>query len=502
MSGFGIEVIAGLLIGAVALGGAVILGGLMLAGGAIFLAGKGAIAAGKGIYHAHQRAEAERLRKARAELEAVRGETGKLAAERLDLLKKTEEALAAEYLSAVDARERRLDAAQADLEGSKAKLEEVAARLPAFFERRQAEIEQAVEAEVTAFSKSLDKVCSKMMDDISVSMAEKQKSVMDQLDRASTELEARKLKYHDYALSTKLSVDALLAALERSYACGEVVPAELAAARQTAQQIDQLLRAGDEASLRAAAMMAGTYEERVLVLQVLAEQRTASAGHQKAVLQAKSEELKKMTEATADLKADCKDGFMEEFFEDGKDAAFWSQGRLPALWAEAEELRKRAEKFSAQMGEEAAAILAAEMDRKNLEIQQEHARTRSFLLSRLYMGRMAGDIVESMEDQGWELAEDPAYQANEEGEPDPRMPVQLRFRRDDDEKTVIIYDEYDEEKHQYVQKVIRMANEAGQPDEEERHAEDAALSEAMNRRGHKGFSLKCDQSTAGMKKTV
>jgi hypothetical protein len=47
-----------------------------------------------------------------------------------------------------------------------------------------------------------------------------------------------------------------------------------------------------------------------------------------------------------------------------------------------------------------------------------------------------------------------------------------------------------------------MANEAGQPDEEERHAEDAALSEAMNRRGHKGFSLKCDHSTAGMKKTV
>ena len=79
------------------------------------------------------------------------------------------------------------------------------------------------------------------------------------------------------------------------------------------------------------------------------------------------------------------------------------------------------------------------------------------------------------------------------------MPIELKFARDGDKMSVILYDEYDEKTGQYRQGVRRLSNEAGMADEKKRHEEDAQVTEKMRKRGHKDFTMTCKKSTEGKK---
>ena len=188
--------------------------------------------------------------------------------------------------------------------------------------------------------------------------------------------------------------------------------------------------------------------------------------------------------------------------KEGHGAAFWSNDRLPKLWDEAQAKIRQAEGFTyGAHSINDAVTLAAELEELSQRMEQENSRVRAFLMSRICMSKMAGDAIASMKENGWTLTE-ASYQRDAQGCEDARRPMQLVFKRDDDEMTIIIYDEYDEATGQYKQGLTRLANEAGVVSEHDRQEEDKRISQSMQNRGYEGFHLTCDQSTVGLKKKI
>ncbi|MBQ4227574.1 MAG: hypothetical protein II697_05165, partial [Clostridia bacterium] len=105
--------------------------------------------------------------------------------------------------------------------------------------------------------------------------------------------------------------------------------------------------------------------------------------------------------------------------------------------------------------------------------------------------KMVFDVIDSMEEDDWEQVGDAEYQND-----DPRLPVTLRFERDGDQMTIVLYDEYDARSGQYKQGVRRRRHDA-EVDEAVRAADDQKLSAAMQARGHKDFKMSCDGGTVG-----
>lgn len=502
MSGAG----GGLILGAIAIAliGPVIVaaGAAILAGGALYIASKAAIGAGRGIYHIHKINEEKRLMKARAELETVTGELKEVALRRHDALKAAEKSLAEEYEKAVDEREKRLEEAHSRLEKAEGKMDDLILELPQYFEARQKDVEVAIDREIKAFSSNLDEVCTGIMKDATKSMEAKTADALSKLDAAEGTMDAKRSQYLSYAMEQMTSSKSMIEALERGYNCKKYASAELEAAKSALNQLESLMAKTDGASARAAAMSSAMLAERVLTLQVRAEQRTAKDMNLQAMLKARLEELKVITEATHDLKKDDKKGILDAFVDEEKDADFWSEGRLGKLWEKTARLEEKVKnlQYSEAMDDEAA-ILAAEIDMQMVALEKEHARVRSFLLSKVALAKTLGDILESEQEAGWELVEEPYYHLNEQKEEDERLPVELVLERDGDRKTIVLYDEYDEKTQQYRQGVRRLMNEAGEANEQKRQEEDELMSERMRKRGHKDFKMSCDKRTVGQKLT-
>ena len=286
----------------------------------------------------------------------------------------------------------------------------------------------------------------------------------------------------------------MLAALEKSYDCDQFASTELLTVKSTIEQLEELLKDPGAASARTAAFVSGMLSERVQILQIRVEQRTATFNHQKAMLQARLAELQKIAEASHDLKADDKEGILEPFVTEEQDAAFWSENRLQPMWEKADQLAKRVEGFTyaEHMSEHDAALLAIELDEQRLALEKERARVNAFLLSKVLTAKMTGDVIQSEAEMGWELAEEPFYH-----EDDARKAIELVFRRDNDTKRIIMSDEYDSETQQYKQVVRRYLKEEGPVDESKRQQEDAELTAKMQKLGHKDFKMACDKSTLG-----
>lgn len=500
MSGFAETAIIGVLVG---LGGAAItaLGAVFLAGAAIAAAGKGAIALGRAVSSARQKAEETRLRKAREEYSAVSGELGRMAQERHDYMARTEERLQKEYDLAVEKREEEMDRAYREIAGAKGDMKKMVEKLPQYFAERSRVAQESTIREIEHFSAEMDADLSRMMVRMEADMRAKQSAAMAALDAADLSLDRRRAGHQQYAVAAKAAVDALMSALERNYDCGKFAPAEYETARETARQIDELLRRGDDASLAAAAQMAGSYEQYAMVLQVRAEQRTACFHHEQAALAAQAAELKEMIRKTHELEdAEKLKDILGDYISEEQGADYWSEGRLGKLWEEGEILAARAEAYTYQNGDNPT-VLLSEIQRINNELVQEHARTRAFLLSRVQITAMMVDLVDTLMAEGWELKEEPTYHLNKDGVEDERLAMQLVFEKDGDEMTYILHDEFDPATHQYRQKVLRLMNEAGLADEQARGEIDDMVSERMQQRGHEGFSLGCNQASAGQKKT-
>ena len=498
MSGLGTTAVLGVLAVAI-LGPYLLMAGMaLLAGGAMYVAGKAGTLIGKGIYNAHKVAENRRLEKARAELETVEGELKDIALKRHEALKEAEESLALEYEKAVEEREKRLEEAHSRLERADAKMEELVLELPKYFETRQKSIREDTEKEIGAFTEAMDKKCSELIAQASRSMESKQEEVLAKLDAAEATIERKRQGYIDYATEQLLSAKSMLAALEKSYDCDQFASTELLTVKSTIEQLEELLKDPGAASARTAASVSGMLSERVQILQIRVEQRTATFNHQKAMLQARLAELQKIAEASHDLKADDKEGILEPFVTEEQDAAFWSENRLQPMWEKADQLAKRVEEFTyaEHMGEHDAALLAIELDEQRLALEKERARVNAFLLSKVLTAKMTGDVIQSEAEMGWELAEEPFYH-----EDDARKAIELVFRRDNDTKRIIMSDEYDSETQQYKQVVRRYLKEEGPVDESKRQQEDAELTAKMQKLGHKDFKMACDKSTLGKRLT-
>ena len=492
MSGAGgIELIAGVFV----LAGYLVKGAVYLAGGAIYLAAKGAVAAGRAVYNAHKAREEKRLKEAKEELSHVQGEIQKMALARHEELAEAEAQMTKQYELAVDEREKKMEEAHKKLEGADRKMEEVAMELPKYHAERQKAIQEHVEAEVASFSRGMDSVCQKMNKQIETSVEEKKKDALKKLDAVDERLTSKETAYRSYILETKAGAESLLAALKSSYDVPLYAGVELGVIEEEIKSLDDLLKRGDAASLRAAVGVAATLEGRVLSLQVLCERRTAEFAHQKAVLEARCAEVQKMVEATHDLKADSAEGTVDQFVTEEHDADFWSGGELGRLWKEAEEKMEQIRKMTYKDGQNPA-ILAKELEAIQQRMEQVHARTRAFMLSKQVLAKMAKDTIASMKENGWKV-----IGLRNKGD-DPRQPIEIVFTRGEDEMTVILYDEFDEELQQYKQGLTRLCNEAEEVSEQKREEEDRRFSEAMQRRGHKGLQVTCDKKTVGTKQSA
>lgn len=498
MSGAGAGIVFG-VIAIAALGPIILAAGLaILAGGAIYAAGKAGIAIGKGIYAAHKAAEAKRVERARAELETVKGELREIAISRCESLKSAEEALALDYEKAVEEREKRMETARSRLAEADMKMDKLVLELPKYFEARQKSIREDVEKEINRFTASLDEKCSELINQASSSMESKRKEILEKLDAVSESLETKRNAYITYARDILLSAKSMFDALKKSYDCELYALTELQAVESTMEQIEKLLADSNVANARSAVMIAGMLSERVQILQVRVEQRTATYNNQKAMLEARMGELGKIVEATHNLTADDKEGILKPFVTEETDAVFWSENRLQLLWDKADKLKEKVDTFqyTKHMNDQSAAILAVELDELRLALEKEHTRERAFLLSKVMLSKMAGDVIASEQELGWELIEEPFYHND-----DMRLPIELVFERDGDTKQIVLADEYDEEIQQYKQIVHRYLKEEGQVDERKRQEEDDALTKKMQALGHKDFRMACDKSTTGKKMT-
>ena len=492
MSGAGgIELVLGVFV----LAGYLVRGAVYIAGGAIYLAAKGAFAAGRAIYNAHKNREEKRLKQAKEELSRVQGEIRDMALARHEELAKAETQMRKQYELAVDEREKKMEEAHKKLEGAERKIEEVVMALPKYHEERQKAIREHAEAEVASFSRGMDDVCRKMNEQIETSVEAKKKDALEKLDAVDERLTSRETAYRSYILETRAAALSLMTALESSYDTETYAGVELGVIREELKTLDELLARGDAASLRAAVGVVATLEGRVLSMQVLCERRTAEFAHQKAVLEARGAELQKMVEATHDLKADSEPGTVDQFVTDEHDADFWSGGELGRLWREAEEKMEQVRRMTYKDGQNPA-VLAAELEAIRQKLEQVHARTRAFMMSKMVLAKMAKDAIASMKESGWKVVG-----LRNQGD-DPRQAIEIVFTRGEDEMTVVLYDQFDEETRQYKQGLLRLCNEKDEVSEQKREEEDKRFSEAMQKRGHKGFQIVCDKKTAGTKQTA
>ncbi len=493
MSGTGgIELVTGVLMGCVY----VTKGAFWLAGKTIEFAARTAYQAGKYVYKKYTDYQKVRLEKAKEELECVKGELKDIALARHTQLVEAEKTLKIEYESAVAERERKMDEVRLKFENADRKMEEIALELPAYFEKREEICKAYADKEITAFNNQLDNVCNKMTAEIGESIEKKKQSVLQQLDSIDTYMRAKTESYMNYVLEAKASAESLLNALKKSYDVNMYAKVELDIITSEKEKVDELLDKGDEASLKAAVGVVSTLESRALSMQVLCEQRTAKFEHGQAVLNAKCCELNKLAEATHSIVTDELDNMLDGFVTEEHNANFWSEGALGRLWKEVEDKQKAVERISYQDGQNLV-LLTAEIDMLMHKLEQEHAKMRSHLLSRVILSRMAKDGIASMREIGWTLKETPSFEDD-----DPRKAIELVFEKEDDELVLILYDVYDEETQQFKQGIKRLRNESGIVNEQVRENEDRCFSDAMQERGYNGLNMTCDQTTAGTKKTL
>ncbi len=475
-------------------------GAFYLAGKAIFLAGKGAYKAGKCIYAAYKKHEEKRIAEAQQELASVQNELGQIAQARQQALKNAEIRLMEQCDSAMERHQALSEKAYSHLDQINLQIETAMMEIPAYFNERQKQIQAYAESEIDRFSTELEDTCRRMKNEIATAMDKKKEEVLSTVSDIENYLESREKKYFDYISDTKESATALLTALRNCYRLEEIAYSEIQSINEAIEFLNRINEQDDKADLEIAVSEAAVLAGEILSLQVVAELRTAEFNHRKANLDVRAEELRIIAEATHNLTEGCEDKMINDLVTDIYNAGFWSDGELPRLWTEADELQTKVGQLTYENVHDST-FTEIEFEKRRMELEKAHARVRARLLSHAALLRLKEDVIESMEENSWMLSgEIVDYLDNDVI--DIREPIRLVFKCNEDERTIILYDEYDEETKQYKQCITRLCNEEETVSETQRQKIDENISKSLRKRHHTNFSFKCIHSSEGMKKRL
>lgn len=489
MSGVGVGGALLMLLVAGAGTAVLIAGGLYVASGLVYIAYKGITGVGKAISRAYASSEAERRAKAAREFEAVSGELASIMAKRQKELTAMEEAADAKFNAAAETMEAGWRAVGADMTSAEVRMDEALVAMQDFFTARASALNTSFVQETREFERMTSEACSRLSEQVISQVEEDTKQMMAALDSAERTIEERDAEYMAYARRMYNEAKGLLAVLREQYDCGRFAAAELKMVEAALQSTETALASGLG---REAAGHAASASQQAQILHIYAEQRTSQFNREKMLVEQAMATLRETVELSRNLEGDGSDkANLADWLAEG-DASFWSEGRLDALWKQVAELQSKAEGFT-YGGPTAALAIVHRAEELRLSLIREYSRTRMHVLSKESVLDLAGKLIAAHEEAGWTVEEDGAFLRD-----DCRNDLRIVFTKNGDERVVIIRNRFDPAVGAYTQQIVRFAEEAGEPDEESRRAEDELINEALSAQGvPEEMHVKCDMNTYG-----
>lgn len=484
------------LIGALVLisaAGPVLLAGAaaLVAGGATYLAVRAGAAAVRALYGAYAGRQSARHERVSRELEQIQGSMGEAARRQERRVQELIDQGNQAYQKAVQARQRHLDELQERLENMKdpAQADQL---LQAELKESEKAVDAVIEREVTRFQDDLRQSCQAESAALSRRIQEDSAAFSREVAKAEAMLDERQERYRVYAESLSREGDKLLSVLKAQYDWQRFAPEETERIARLSQEITGLLKDGKP---DAAAALAADFEDELLALQSELAWKTAVSEHQKLCVDTALAELKAVREASKRFSEDTEQltgqgKLLEGYVTEEMGIAFWSEDRMTGLFERAGALEEEAADYE----QHSVTVLTGKLLRLTEEIRREHARARAFLANRAAVLKAAEAVLESMEENGWTLAEDAGYQDG-----DPRNDWEMVFENEEgDRRTMTVCTEFDETEGRYMVWIERQSFERGLPDEDMRQAEDAALNSSLEKRGLGGMGVTCNPDTRGM----
>lgn len=492
MSGEGIgEAVVGLMGGAVVLVGYGIAGAAWLTYHGVRGAVKLAVGAGKMIHSAYVANEERRRAKALEELKAIDGVMARSTESLLMEIRAAEEEsekLRAAEIKRMDAE---WDATLTVLESKKDAAAEALLGLHEFHKKRAAELTASLTEATRDLDMKLDAACDAMCERTMKSMESAAAETRKKLEEAGLAIEERQARYMDYARRSLAEAESVIKWVEANYDCDGFadIGVELVAAKSQLAALKEAIASGAAAGASSNAAMAVSAAQQLVIR---AERCTTVFNRAKASVDEAVANLMEVVESSRILLPEGSPEELQDFVSEEMDAAFWSEGRLEKLWKEAQTLQARADAFGPR--DEAVGIVHRAQELR-LQVMSEYTRTRMHVLGKNEVIQLAKKVIEGHAANGWELTEDPSYLGG-----DCRRDLRLRFEKNGDTRVVIVMNNYNAAIGLYEQQIMRFADEAGMPDEEERRREDEAINSSMSELGvDERLHVVCDSRTAGQK---
>ncbi len=463
---------------------------VLLAGSVTYAAVRGTVAVTRGLYHAYTNRQSGRDQRIRSELRNVNGRIGETARRQQERMHAIIQEKNEEYRQEVEARQQQLNAFQSRLEQMD-NLEDVENEIHMEMSKSRQSLDHAVEREITQFQSGLQKACQEEHSALAREIHSANEQMMTEVENVHAMLDERQERYRAYAEEIRGEGSTLQRVLETEYDWRTLAPASMERARELGENLTRLL---NEGNFRIAATAAVDYEDELLSLQSELEWKTAALEQHRLCVDTAMEELKAAMSAARDFAKDAEsltaDGeILQGYVSETMEIDFWSEGRMTRLMEQADQISREAADFSGRN----VAVLVAEIMRLTEKIRSEHARARAFLLNRAAVMKAAEEVLYSMQENGWSLAEDAGYQKN-----DIRNDFEMVFENaQGDRRDVTVCTEYDEAAEKYMVRIVRLAHERGTPDEARRSSEDEALNRSLADRGLQ-MNVSCNKRTYGM----
>lgn len=490
--------------------GEAIFGAAYVVGGIAYLTGAAAVGgakliykAGKSAHEAYVKREAERHAHIREELKSLEGSLGK------DALERHERMVEAERKASMAA-ERAREALLSAREATEARMAEAARGTDAAFEALNdfiRESESAADAlrkaDDEAFTAALMDECSGFEQAIQASIDATTRDIGARLDEVAHSREERTAMQRAYAQKTLLEGRIMLKKLEALYDCDALAVGSHAAVNACLETLEQTIADGNwENAVMSGASLSGQLQ----LMQVELERNAALFSHARMELQARANELEAMIEATHDLTPEGTPDAVADYVDEECDAAYWSRGELPRLWAEAaseiEQLRAFSYSQMPMFGRQ-----RQNADALGQRLAAAHRRACDFALSAVAMDEAMVKLDDSMAEEGWMRDSEPEYVSIDASgrysvTGNPGDSIMLNYQNDiGDVRTMVLINEYDAKKGTHVQRVARFCHEAGLPDEAKRASDDEHLNKRLAEKGIQA-GVSCDSKTKGMKADV
>ena len=478
---------------AIAVAGPVLVAGaaVLVAGGATYLAVKAGAAAVKALYGAYTDRQSARHIQVSRELEQVRGSVGEAARRQEKRVQELIDQGNRAYREAVETRQRHLDEVQERL-NNMTDPEQISKLLQAELKEADKAVDAVIEREVSRFQSDLEQSCQAESAALSRRIREDGAAFSREIARAEAMLDERQERYRVYAEGLSREGDKLLKVLKSQYDWQRIAPDETERIERMSDEIRSLLKDGKP---DAAAALAADFEDQLLALQSDLAWKTAVSEHRKLCVDTALAELKAVREAAERFGEDTgaltgPGQVLEGYVTEKTGIVFWSEDRMTGLFGKADTLAEEAGDYERHN----VAVLTGKLLRLTEEIRREHARARAFLASRAAVMKVAETVLESMEENGWTLAEDAGYQLG-----DPRNDWEMVFENEEgDRRRVTVCTEYDETEGRYNVQIERQSYERGLPDENRRREEDAAFNASLDKRGMGSLGVTCNPDTKGM----